>query len=88
LERLERFGTDLSFWLADPVEFSLSCDLWVGYLEIFKYLPNEMFINLTVPWDGGNFSCFTIHINAMVAALPQEFGTVPFEVADQIDPLH
>lgn len=62
--------------------------LGVGYLQIFANLSGEIFVNLPVPWYGGNFSCFSIYVDTMVAALAYEFGTVAFEVADQVDPLH
>ena len=62
--------------------------LWFWNLQIPADLLSEKVVDVSMAGNGRNFSGGTVHIDAVIASLPQELDTVSFEITDQIDPFH
>jgi len=54
--------------------------LWRWYCEVLANPSCQIFIDFSVPGNRAYFLLFSIHIDGMVAAFPQEFATILFNV--------
>ena len=52
------------------------------YLGVFADPFCQVFIDFSMSRDSTYFLLFSVHINGMVSALPQEFATILFDVSD------
>ena len=60
----------------------------IRYCEITADLSCKVLVDLSVSRNRGDLARRTIHIDRVLATLPQEFAAVSLEVADEIAPLH
>ena len=56
--------------------------------QVFADFLGEEVVNLSMAGYCGCLSSGTIDVDAMTSAFTEELNTVPFKVADQVDPLH
>ncbi len=52
--------------------------------QIIAYLSPEIFLDLTVAWNGGHISILRIFVDRMFASLAKESAAEAFNVSNQI----
>lgn len=59
-----------------------------GHLEILADAPGQMLVDLVVPRNGRHFSSSPVDENSVGATFAQQLTAVPFEMANEVAPLH